>query len=74
MLDKNKKVLIIGLGLIGGSYAAALSAAGYEVGAIDRRAGAIEYALGHGFIRHGGTAPDGAYIGGLSLPPKTQNI
>lgn len=45
MLDKNKKVLIIGLGLIGGSYAAALSGAGYEVGAIDCRADAIGYAL-----------------------------
>lgn len=67
MLDKNKKVLIIGLGLIGGSYAAALSAAGYEVGAIDRRTEAIEYALGHGFIRHGRTAPDGAYIGEFDI-------
>ena len=67
MLDKKKKVLIIGLGLIGGSYAAALSAAGYEVGAIDRRTEAIEYALGHGFIRHGRTAPDGAYIGEFDI-------
>ena len=67
MLDKNKKVLIIGLGLIGGSYAAALSGAGYEVGAIDCRADAIGYALEHGFIRHGMTKPDGAYIGSADI-------
>ena len=67
MLDKNKKVLIIGLGLIGGSYAAALSGAGYEVGAIDCRADAIGYALEHGFIRHGMTEPDGAYIGSADI-------
>lgn len=67
MLDKNKKVLIIGLGLIGGSYAAALSGAGYEVGAVDCRADAIGYALEHGFIRHGMTESDGAYIGSADI-------
>ena len=30
-LDKNKKILIVGLGLIGGSYAYALKEKGYEV-------------------------------------------
>lgn len=34
-LDQAKKILIVGLGLIGGSYAAALSAKGMEVGAVD---------------------------------------
>jgi len=34
---KNKKVLIVGLGLMGGSYAAALSSAGYEVGGLSDR-------------------------------------
>lgn len=35
--DKNTKILIVGLGLIGGSYAKALSDEGYFVGAIDKR-------------------------------------
>lgn len=50
---KNKKILIVGLGLIGGSYAAALSTSGYEVGGMDRSAEAVAYALAHGFIAHG---------------------
>lgn len=35
-LNKDMKILIVGLGLIGGSYAEALSKKGYEVGAIDQ--------------------------------------
>ena len=30
--DKDTKILIVGLGLIGGSYAEALSSVGYEAG------------------------------------------
>lgn len=61
-LSKEKKILIVGLGLMGGSYAEALSCAGYEVGAIDVRAEAIEYAVNKGIIRHGRSLPDGEYI------------
>lgn len=43
-LDQEKKILIVGLGLIGGSYAAALSAKGMEVGAIDPDPDAIAFA------------------------------
>ena len=53
MIDKNKKILVVGLGLIGGSYAAALSRAGYEVGGIDRMESAVSYARKHGMIAHG---------------------
>lgn len=49
------KILIVGLGLIGGSYAQALSKKGYEVGAIDVDASAIEYALKNGYIASGQT-------------------
>ena len=31
MLDTSKKILIVGLGLIGGSYAKALRKLGYEI-------------------------------------------
>lgn len=61
-LDKEKKILIVGLGLIGGSYAAALSRAGFEVGAIDPDGEAIAFALKQGYIRHGRTQPDADYL------------
>ncbi len=66
-LNTDKKILIVGLGLIGGSYAEALSDAGYEVGAVDVRAEAIDYALKKGIIRHGKSHADGDYIGKFDL-------
>ena len=45
MLKKDIKILIVGLGLIGGSYAKRLSEKGYYVGAITRSQDTIEYAL-----------------------------
>lgn len=36
MLQQDTKILIVGLGLIGGSYAEGLKRAGYEVGAVTR--------------------------------------
>lgn len=65
--NKNTKILIVGLGLIGGSYAEALSADGFEVGAIDVRAEAIEYALGKGMISSGRTEPERDYVSGFDL-------
>ena len=44
-MNKNTKFLIVGLGLIGGSYAKGLKKAGYEVGAIDVDLESINYAL-----------------------------
>ena len=64
---KNKKILIVGLGLIGGSYAAALSAAGYEVGGIDCRAESVEYALSEGFVAHGQSQVTAEYVGGFDV-------
>ena len=52
---QNKKILIVGLGLLGGSYAEGLTKAGYEVGAIDINEHSIEYALTKGIIKHGTT-------------------
>ena len=57
------KFLIVGLGLIGGSYAQALSDLGYEVGAITRSQSSIDYAKEHNFISHGTTEINGDYIG-----------
>ena len=54
--DKNTKILIVGLGLIGGSYAKALSDEGYFVGAIDKKKSSVEYALKNGLIQVGETS------------------
>lgn len=51
--DFDSKVLIVGLGLLGGSYAKALSKKGICVTAIDTRRESIDYALSHGIIRDG---------------------
>ena len=57
----------IGLGLIGGSYAAALSQNGWEVGAIDPDPQAIAFAEKAGFIRHGRTEPEAEYVGKFDI-------
>ena len=67
MLDRNTEILIVGLGLMGGSYARALTAAGYRVDAIDRDPEAIRYALAEGIIRAGATDADPALIGRADL-------
>lgn len=66
-LDKNLKILIVGLGLIGGSYAEALTAKGYEVGAIARREETLRYALEKGLINHGETSVREEYIAKFDL-------
>lgn len=53
MISKDSKILIIGLGLIGGSYAEALTNKGYKVTAITRTQTSIDYALEQGIIQKG---------------------
>ena len=62
MLQPQSKILIIGLGLIGGSYAEGLRKAGYEVGAITRSPETIDYALSHGLIDSGTTEVSADYV------------
>lgn len=59
---RDKKVLIVGLGLIGGSYAEALSSDGYEIGCIVRRQETLDYALNKGIVRHGRCFVDEDYV------------
>lgn len=61
-MDNSKKILIVGLGLLGGSYAIALKKKGYQVAAIARRDATIEYALSHGIIDKGYITPDESAI------------
>ena len=62
-----KRVLIVGLGMIGGSYAQKLSALGFEVGALARRQETLDYALEHGFIAHGKTVVTREYVSQFDL-------
>ncbi len=66
-LTPDKKILIVGLGLIGGSYADALTAAGYEVGALEPRRSSLDYALEKGIIRHGRTEVAEDYVSSFDL-------
>ncbi len=58
MLDKNMKILIVGLGLLGGSYAKSLSRQGYFVSAITRDRESVDFALEKGWIQQGTTEVD----------------
>ncbi len=66
-LDKNWNILIVGLGLIGGSYAMGLQKRGYRVAAIDPDENAIAYALENGLIGEGSITPDPALVGAADL-------
>lgn len=76
MFDRKEKILIVGLGLIGGSYAQGFRRAGYYVGAVTRSQESIDYALENGLIDSGTNRPDREYISKFdlivfSLYPKT---
>ena len=62
MLQNDTKILIIGLGMIGGSYAEGLKKAGYEVGAITRSQKTLDYALAKGIIDSGSTEVTRDYV------------
>lgn len=53
MITKDTNFLIVGLGLIGGSYAKALKNAGYSVSALDINEESIQYALENKIIDKG---------------------
>ncbi len=65
--DKETNILIIGLGVIGGSYAAGLTNAGYKVSAITKEQKDIDYALERKMILYGTTEIDADLIGKSDL-------
>ena len=62
-LDKSKKILIVGLGLLGGSYAQSLSRQGYYVTAITKNQNDIDYAVDNKLIIKGSSFVDAELIG-----------
>ncbi len=61
------KILIVGLGLMGGSYAMALSKQGYKVRAITTTQKSIDYAVEHNLILSGTTTPEPKLIADADL-------
>lgn len=62
MLRKSDRILIIGLGLIGGSYALGLKKKGYFVGGIDVSQRTLDYALKNQLIDDGRSEIDNQFI------------
>lgn len=66
-LDKNLDILIVGLGLMGGSYAMGLHNLGYKISAIDNNQESIDFALEHDYIDAGSAFVDPELIGKADL-------
>ena len=62
-----KRVLVVGLGLLGGSYARSLHKKGFAVDAITLEQSSIDYALSNGFIDRGSTVVDAALVSEADL-------
>ena len=67
IVDVSKKVLIVGLGLLGGSYARALKRFGFHISAITLDQSSIDYAIGEGIIDKGSIDLDERMIGEADL-------
>jgi len=63
IVDVRKKILIVGLGLLGGSYARALKRFGFHISAITKEQSSIDYALKEKLIDEGTTELDERIIG-----------
>lgn len=61
-LTKDTNILIVGLGVIGGSYARALSRQGYTVRCITKEQKDIDYALSLGMIKEGSTEVKAKFV------------
>ena len=67
IVDVSKKVLIVGLGLLGGSYARVLKRFGFRISAITKEQSSIDYAINEGIIDEGTTELDERIIGEADL-------
>lgn len=67
LVQVDKKILIVGLGLLGGSYARALKRLGFHISAITKEQSSIDYALREGIINEGSTELDSSIISSADL-------
>ena len=62
IVDVSKNILIVGLGLLGGSYARVLRRFGFHISAITLEQSDIDYAIRENIIDEGATVPDPAIV------------
>ena len=67
IVDITKRILIVGLGLLGGSYARGLKRFGFHISAITKEQSSIDFALKEGIIDEGSTEIDARMIGESDL-------
>ena len=67
IVDVSKNILIVGLGLLGGSYARGLKRFGFSVKAITKEQSSIDYALNEQIIDDGSTEVDAQIVGEADL-------
>ena len=67
IVDVSKKILIVGLGLLGGSYAKVLKRFGFNISAITLEQSSIDYAIREKIIDEGSTELDERMIGEADL-------
>ena len=66
-LDKKMNILIVGLGLLGGSYGKSLKKQGFKVSAITRKQSTIDYAIENGIIDNGEAFVDPQLVSNADL-------
>ena len=67
IVNVSKKILIVGLGLLGGSYAKVLKRFGFHISAITKEQSSIDYAIREGIIDVGSIEVDEQIIGEADL-------
>ncbi len=67
IVDVSKNILIVGLGLLGGSYAKVLKRFGFQISAITLEQSSIDYAIKENIIDEGSTEIDEKLIGDADL-------
>ena len=67
IVDVSKRILIVGLGLLGGSYAKVLKRFGFHISAITLEQSSIDYAMRENIIDEGASELDAEIIGKADL-------
>ena len=67
IVDVSKKILIVGLGLLGGSYAKVLKRFGFHISAITKEQSSIDYAMKEKIIDEGSIELDKRMIGDADI-------